>query len=82
VIRVHDTGPGMPAKALENLFKPFRGGMRRGGAGLGLAIAQELVRAHGGELELISSTTEGTEFEIRLPAAPGTALGIGPGTGR
>jgi len=52
--------------------------MRRGGAGLGLAIAQELVRAHGGELELISSTTEGTEFEIRLPTAPGT----GPGTGR
>jgi len=78
VIRVHDTGPGMPAKALENLFKPFRGGMRRGGAGLGLAIAQELVRAHGGELELISSTTEGTEFEIRLPTAPGAA----PGTGR
>ncbi len=68
----------MPAKALENLFKPFRGGMRRGGAGLGLAIAQELVRAHGGELELISSTTEGTEFEIRLPTAPGAV----PGTGR
>ncbi|MHA1527759.1 MAG: sensor histidine kinase, partial [Alphaproteobacteria bacterium] len=74
VIRVHDTGPGLPARALENLFKPFRGGMRRGGAGLGLAIAQELVRAHGGELELISSTTEGTEFAIRLPTAPGTGL--------
>jgi len=77
VIRVHDTGPGMPAKALENLFKPFRGGMRRGGAGLGLAIAQELVRAHGGELKLIASTTEGTEFEIRLPTAPGTTSGMG-----
>ncbi len=86
VIRVHDTGPGMPAMALENLFKPFRGGMRRGGAGLGLAIAQELVRAHGGELELVSSTTEGTEFEIRLPTAPGTAPSMGrqggPATGR
>jgi signal transduction histidine kinase len=69
-IRVCDTGPGMPAKALENLFKPFRGGMRHGGAGLGLAIAEELVRAHGGELELIASTTEGTEFAIRLPTAP------------
>ncbi len=66
-IRVRDTGPGMPAKALENLFRPFRGGMRRGGTGLGLAIAHELVRAHGGQLELISSTTEGTEFSIRLP---------------
>jgi hypothetical protein len=86
VIRVQDTGPGMPAKALENLFKPFRGGMRRGGAGLGLAIAQELVRAHGGELELISSTTGGTEFEIRLPTAPGTMSGMerqgAPDTGR
>ena len=72
-IRVRDTGPGMPAKALENLFRPFRGGMRRGGAGLGLAIADELVRAHSGRLELISSTTEGTEFSIRLPNghAPG-----------
>jgi len=72
-IRVRDTGPGMPAKALENLFKPFRGGMRRGGAGLGLAIAEELVRAHGGELELASSTTEGTVFVIRLPTLPGIA---------
>jgi signal transduction histidine kinase len=69
-IRVHDSGPGMPAKALENLFQPFRGGMRRGGAGLGLAIAEELVRAHGGELELISSSAEGTDFAIRLPTAP------------
>jgi signal transduction histidine kinase len=67
-IRVHDTGPGIPAKALENLFKPFRGGMRHGGTGLGLAIAEELVCAHGGELQLISSTTEGTEFVIRLPS--------------
>lgn len=68
VIRVRDTGPGMPARAMENLFRPFRGGTRRGGAGLGLAIAAELVRAHGGRLELVASTTEGTEFAIHLPA--------------
>ena len=66
-IRIADTGPGMPAKALENLFKPFRGGMRRGGAGLGLPIAAELVLAHGGELKLISSSAEGTEFAVLLP---------------
>jgi signal transduction histidine kinase len=81
VIRVRDTGPGMPAKALENLFKPFRGGMRRGGAGLGLAIAQELMRAHGGELELISSTTEGTEFAICFPPAPEVGPEPGSDTG-
>ncbi len=66
-IRVRDTGPGMPAKSLENLFQPFRGGGRRSGAGLGLAIAYELVAAHGGRLELVSSTTQGTEFSIRIP---------------
>ena len=81
MIRVRDTGPGMPAKALENLFKPFRGGMRRGGAGLGLAIAQELMRAHGGELELISSTTEGTEFAICFPPAPEVGPEPGSDTG-
>ncbi len=66
-IRVADTGPGMPAKALENLFQPFRGGIRHGGSGLGLPIAAELMRAHGGELKLVSSTPEGTEFLLRLP---------------
>ncbi len=67
LIRVSDTGPGMPTKALENIFKPFKGGARRGGSGLGLVIAAELVKGHGGALELKSSTTAGTEFVLRLP---------------
>lgn len=72
-IRVGDTGPGLPAKARENLFHAFSGGARKGGTGLGLAIAAELVRGHGGSLELSRSDAEGTEFVIRLPreAAPG-----------
>lgn len=69
-IRVSDTGPGMPARALEHLFEPFRGGTRREGTGLGLAIADELVRANGGELSLATSTTSGTEFRILLPIGP------------
>ena len=44
-IRVADTGPGLPQRARENLFQPFRGGVRQGGAGLGLVIAAELVGA-------------------------------------
>lgn len=70
-IRIVDTGPGMPAKAVEHLFQPFRGATRPGGTGLGLAIARELVRANGGQLALVASTTAGTEFRITLP--PGAA---------
>ena len=66
-IRVGDTGPGLPAKAREHLFAAFQGGARKGGTGLGLAIAAELVKGHGGRLDLIRSDAEGTEFMIRLP---------------
>ncbi|MEO0819371.1 MAG: HAMP domain-containing sensor histidine kinase [Pseudomonadota bacterium] len=69
-IEVRDTGPGLPAKALENLFQPFRGSARRGGSGLGLAIASELAQAHGGRLELIATSTSGTSFMLRLPDHP------------
>ncbi len=66
-ILVRDTGPGLPAKALDHLFEPFQGGARKGGIGLGLAIAAELVRGHGGSLELLNTDAHGTSFEIRLP---------------
>ncbi len=66
-IRISDTGPGMPAKAREHLFQPFHGGARKGGFGLGLTIAAELVRGHGGNLKLVSTGPEGTEFAISLP---------------
>jgi signal transduction histidine kinase len=66
-IRIGDTGPGLPPKARENLFTAFQGGARKGGTGLGLAIASELVRGHGGRLDLVKSDAEGTEFLIRLP---------------
>ncbi len=66
-IRVGDTGPGLPPKAREHLFAAFQGGARKGGTGLGLAIAAELVRGHGGRLDLVRSDAEGTEFAIHLP---------------
>ncbi len=68
VVTVSDTGPGLPPKARENLFRPFQGAASRGGSGLGLSIAQELVRGHGGELTLERSDASGTAFSIRLPA--------------
>ena len=66
-IEVTDSGPGMPSKALDKLFKPFEGGMRIGGSGLGLAIASELVKGHGGKLELTKTGDSGTSFVITMP---------------
>ena len=66
-IDVADSGPGLPPKAKENLFKPFQGGVRKGGSGLGLVIADDLVRGHGGRLHLVQTGPSGTTFEVRLP---------------
>ncbi|MCU4654104.1 HAMP domain-containing histidine kinase [Roseibacterium sp. SDUM158016] len=66
-IEVSDTGPGLPQKALDHLFKPFHGGARKGGSGLGLAIAAEIMRGHGGRLELVKTGPEGTTFALHLP---------------
>jgi len=68
-IRVTDTGPGLPPRAQEHLFQPFQGGVRKGGSGLGLVIAADLVRGHGGRLELSKTGTEGTTFVVQLPKA-------------
>lgn len=69
-IAIDDNGPGMPAKARENLFAAFRGSVRSGGTGLGLAIARELVLAHGGTIALVEKATPGTLFRIELPDRP------------
>ncbi|MDP2700216.1 HAMP domain-containing sensor histidine kinase [Thalassospira sp.] len=66
-ITIADDGPGLPEKAIKNLFVPFAGSARKGGTGLGLAIARELINAHGGNLRLKSSGPDGTAFAIRLP---------------
>ncbi|MCB1369833.1 MAG: sensor histidine kinase, partial [Rhodobacteraceae bacterium] len=65
---VADTGPGLPPKARENLFRPFSGGVRQGGTGLGLVIAAELVKGHGGSLTLDETAREGTTFVVDIPA--------------
>ncbi len=66
VIEVSDTGPGFSAKAQEHLFEAFQGSTRTGGAGLGLAIAAELVRAHGGDIRLVEGTI-GATLRITIP---------------
>lgn len=69
-ILIEDTGPGLPARARENLFTPFMGSARSGGTGLGLAIAQELARLHGGSIELLESRGGHTVFAVTIPDQP------------
>jgi signal transduction histidine kinase len=69
IVRLADDGPGLPERAKANLFQAFAGSTRRGGAGLGLAIARELTHGHGGELSLVETGPAGTVFELRLPGS-------------
>ncbi len=69
-ITVRDTGPGLPKRAVEHLFQPFQGAGRSGGTGLGLAISAELIKAHGGEIELTPVAGPGTAFTITIPDRP------------
>jgi len=65
-ILVADNGPGLPARARENLFAPFAGSMRSGGTGLGLPIAAELIGVNGGTLSL-DACEGGARFRIVMP---------------
>jgi signal transduction histidine kinase len=65
-IEVSDNGPGVPEKARAHLFQAFQGSARKGGTGLGLAVAHELVAAHGGTIRLRDSS-KGATFEIEIP---------------
>ena len=72
VIEISDTGPGVPAMVRAQLFTPFSSSSRPGGSGLGLSIAADLVRAHGGTIALISDDEDatGATFRISLPEQP------------
>lgn len=78
LIRVSDTGEGIPAESLPHLFEPFyrvdaARSRETGGSGLGLAISRRLVNAHGGELTVHSELGVGSRFELRLPAVSESA---------
>jgi len=67
-----DTGCGMPAEVLENIFEPFFTRSRTGkGTGLGLTITHRIITQHGGEIEAASpGVNEGSVFTVRLPMKP------------
>lgn len=71
-LKVRDTGVGVPAQELPHMFERFhrvRGARSRTyeGTGIGLALVQELVRLHGGEIEVHSQENQGTTFTISIP---------------
>jgi signal transduction histidine kinase len=67
-IKVKDNGNGMPQKVLDKIFQPFFTTKPAGqGTGLGLSLAYDIVKAHGGEIKVDSKEGEGSEFIIQLP---------------
>jgi phosphoserine phosphatase RsbU/P len=69
-VSVHNRGAPIPPEAVATLFQPFRrAASTRGGLGLGLYIVDQIVRAHGGSIDVSSSAEHGTTFRVRLPRA-------------
>jgi hypothetical protein len=68
-LHVRDNGPGIPAHVLPRMFDKFYKGPG-GGAGLGLAIAAQIVRVHQGQIDARNNPDSGAHFTVRLPALP------------
>ena len=74
ILEVHNAGPSIPADVVPRIFEAFERpatGMSARGAGLGLGlfIAERIVAAHGGKIEVHSTAAEGTTFLVALPAS-------------
>lgn len=68
IVRVSDTGPGLPAGARARLFEPFFT-TKSGGTGIGLSLSRQIVEAHHGRIELDDSVQRGATFVLRFPLA-------------
>jgi signal transduction histidine kinase len=72
-LAVRDRGPGIAPEDQERIFKRFERTTGSSGMGLGLYVTRELVRAHGGTVEVSSTPGAGAEFTVRLPSEPESA---------
>ena len=67
-IKITDNGNGIPQKAIDKIFQPFFTTKPTGqGTGLGLSLSYDIVKAHGGELKVVTKEGEGSEFIIQIP---------------
>ena len=71
-IFIDDDGPGIPINQYKNVFKPFyrlddSRNLNQWGVGLGMSIAEDIVRSHGGNIELSKSKNKGLQVKISLP---------------
>jgi two-component system sensor histidine kinase TctE len=73
VLRISDSGPGIPAELRQRLFQPFASGDPRSGSGLGLAICHEIVDTLGGEIRLDNRAEGGLDAVVGLPLADNAA---------
>ena len=70
VLEIRDTGTGIPDHARAHIFEPFFTTKKEGeGTGLGLSVSYGIVAAHGGRIEVVATSPEGTTFRVTLPAA-------------
>jgi C4-dicarboxylate-specific signal transduction histidine kinase len=67
IIRVADSGPGVPMELREKIFDPFFS-IKREGSGIGLSLCHRIVTDHGGSLKVGMSKWEGAEFIVEIPA--------------
>jgi signal transduction histidine kinase len=76
VVSVRDYGPGIPEDELPHIkYKFYKGSSKARGSGIGLAVSDEIVRLHGGELKIQSAVAEGTEALVILPLHIGGGVG-------
>ncbi|MDE0218155.1 MAG: HAMP domain-containing sensor histidine kinase, partial [Spirochaetaceae bacterium] len=77
VIRIKDNADGMPAEVVEKIFTPFFTTKPAGkGTGLGLAMSADIVREHGGTIQVNTEPGRFTEMVIELPLEPPASLGV------
>ena len=72
IIIIEDNGPGIPKNEYSNVFKPFyridkSRGLNKSGVGLGLSIARDIIKSHGGNISLSESRFKGLQVKVSLP---------------